>query len=216
MGHHCGAHNITIEGECRRWLVHHVNCQAHRGFWGYIDASAPLRAERADRHAEVLADVLCEGIAPALTELVIEYVGTVQERALREHPWSAANCHAFAEVARRLLDAAASVHAAVGETVASLLPADTPVLAKSLAIKLGARIPLPWDQKLRAIARALQVMGIFMCVVKLLPLGECECLFMVGSEVVLGAVEIRMMALVQDAENDLRVIVDRDDALIGS
>jgi hypothetical protein len=150
--------------------------------------------------------MLCDGIAPALTDLVVEYVGEIGKQALQERPWSPDNCHSFADVARRLLTVAATMREVLGQTVSSLLPTDTPAFAKSLAMKLGERFPLAWDRKLRAVARALQVTGIFMCMVKCLPVRECECLCMLCSEVVQGAIEVRVMALVQDAEIDIRMV----------
>ena len=65
-------------------------------------------------------------------------------------------------------------------------------LEARVAAVLVERIPLPWDPKLTAAARALQVMGVQICAV-LGDLDHCECLHDLARQV--GVDEIRDVLL---------------------
>jgi len=103
---------------------------------------------------------------------------------LRARRWRALDCRLLAQTARAVLDLKQRLHEVTGEAVSRLLPRDTPRFHRLLVRKIAERVPLPLDVKLEAIARGLQVMGIFMCVVQDLPLEACACLSMLGASVV--------------------------------
>jgi len=102
---------------------------------------------------------------------------------LRARRWRALDCRLLAQTARAVLDLKQRLHEVTGEAVSRLLPRDTPRFHRLLVRKIAERVPLPLDVKLEAIARGLQVMGIFMCVVQDLPLEACACLSMLGASV---------------------------------
>jgi hypothetical protein len=72
----------------------------------------------------------------------------------------------------------------VGEAVAEVferLVRELPRFQRLLVRKLAEKLLLPWDIKLEAIVRGIQVVGIWICVVQELPLEDCPCLQMMTS-----------------------------------
>jgi len=82
----------------------------------------------------------------------------------------------LADAARAILRLKRRAHELVGEAIAEMfesLVRELPRFQRLLVRKLTERLPLPWDVKLEAIVRGIQVVGIWMCVVQELPLEDC-------------------------------------------
>ena len=103
-----------------------------------------------------------------------------------------------------MLDFKKKGHELTGKAAARLLPNGTPRFHRMLVRKIAERVPLPWDVKLEAIARGLQVIGIFMCMVGNVPLERCACLRMLGPQLAKEHVKQYVEQLLEDTERDLR------------
>lgn len=82
----------------------------------------------------------------------------------------------LARIARLILEAKTQIHKGVGNLfgwAAGRLGAVDAV--RAFAKELGANIPLPFDAKMIAVARGVQVAGILLCVMDDRDLTECEC-----------------------------------------
>ena len=72
-----------------------------------------------------------------------------------------------------------------------------------LVRKLAEKLPLPWDIKLEAIVRGIQVVGIWMWVVQELPLEDCPCLQMMGGAELKARIEQEIRELLEATQRDL-------------
>jgi len=132
--------------------------------------------------AGFLADLLADGLATAVADRVVDYLGEWGrlKLRLRARSWTAANCKLLADTARDVLSLKRQLHEAVGELVSRALPPNTSAFHRELVKKIAAKVPLePLDTHLEAIARGLQLVGIYMCLV-LVRLDTCPCLLMWG------------------------------------
>jgi len=137
----------------------------------------------------LVADVLLDGLDGAVAERVVDYLGAFGHLRLKwwARSWAAANCQVLADTAQAVLDFKAELHEAVGdaagEMVAQLVrylaDREVPRFALELVKKIAAKVPLPSDAPLAAVARGLQLIGIYMCLF-LARLGTCPCLLMFG------------------------------------
>jgi hypothetical protein len=154
--------------------------------------------------ASVLADVLTEGVRPTLADRlasrVVDYMGSSWRLPKR---WGSGDCRLLAETARAVLDLKKKAHEAVGEGISRLLPPDTPRFHRTLVKRIAEKVPLPWDAKLEAIARGLQVIGIYLCFVRNVPLEHCACLRMLGPQLVKEQVKRYIEDLLEETERDL-------------
>jgi hypothetical protein len=207
MGHYCGAHNRTIGGNCGRWLVNFDHCADHRRApyaTGGPEAGGSVDHQPSVDSADVLSEMLTDGLVAALGDLVVDYVGSGTKRQLRRRRARTANCQEIADAAKAVLDLKDKAHELTGQGVASLLPSSTPRLARSLTANMAQKLPLPWDAKLEAIARGLQATGIFLCVVRLLPPEACPCLGMIANEMTDEAIKQAVTGLINQGRRDLR------------
>jgi hypothetical protein len=136
-----------------------------------------------------MADVLIDGFEGAVADRVVDYLGALGHLRLkwRARSWAAANCQVLADTAQAVLDFKAELHAAVGDAASELVAQlvrhladqDVPPFALELVKKIAAKVPLPPDAPLAAIARGLQLIGIYLCLF-LARLDTCPCLLMFG------------------------------------
>jgi hypothetical protein len=152
----------------------------------------------------VLASGLRPTIADRVADRVVDYLGWSGRWRLRARRWGAGDCRLIAKTAKAVLDLKKRGHELTGEAAARLLPNGTPRFHRILVRKIAERVPLPWDVKLEAIARGLQVIGIFMCIVGKVPLERCACLRMLGPQLVKEHVKQYVEQLLEDTERDLR------------
>lgn len=157
--------------------------------------------------ATLLADVLIEGVKPTLadrmTDRVVDYLGWPGAKYQRRRSWTDLDCQLLADTAQAVLDLKRRSHELVGTAIEQLLPPDTPRFHRHLVKKIAEKLPLPWDAKLAAIARGLQVFGIWMCMVQD-RLERCACLRMLGPQVLKEHVKRRIEELLEETEHDLR------------
>jgi hypothetical protein len=158
--------------------------------------------------ATLLADVLADGLRPTIADRVadrvVDYLGWSGSWRLRARRWRLGDCRLLAQTARAVLALKRKLHEVTGEAVCRLLPPDTPRFHRMLVKKIAAKVPLPPDVKLEAIARGLQVIGIFMCIVGNVPLERCACLRMLGPQLAREQIKQYVEDLLQETERDLR------------
>jgi hypothetical protein len=101
---------------------------------------------------------------------------------------------------------ASSAHELVGEAVTEMferLVRELPRFQRLLVGKLAEKLPLPWDVKLEAIVRGIQVVGVWICVVQELPLECCPCLQMMGGAELKERIEQEIRDLLDATQRDL-------------
>ncbi len=204
------APNTSVPGTCERWLVNYVHCHSHRVNNNVEQPSHPStcerdgRTDREDKLAELWADILAEGLDQALSGLVVDYLGKVEQRRLqRRAARSGMNCQPLADAAKALLDLGDTSHQMIGRAIGDLLPPGTPPFVRKLASKVGDKLPQPWDAKITAAARGLQVLGIYLCMIQLLPPAQCACLMVLTTAVSTEVVKEKVANLIHDARQDL-------------
>ena len=188
-------------------------CWQHRGSGGISFSSSSSASQRwsgSEAATTALADALTDGISAAiasrLADRVVDYLGRLGTWRLRRQRrrWAAVDCQALADSARAVLALKKKTHELTGQAVSVLLPEGTPHFHRMLVKKIAEKVPLPWDVKLEAIARGLQVIGIWMCLVQNLPLEHCPCLQMYGVALFKERVEQEIEDLLEETRRDLQ------------
>jgi hypothetical protein len=121
--------------------------------------------------SEVLTDGWQETVASRATDYVTVHTWHALCNSRRTK-----HCKVLAELAARTLTGKQKLHDLLGSIVrglASLLGANR--LEQKLLHELSSRIPLPWDAKLVAVARGIQVTGILLCLADGRDLSRCQC-----------------------------------------
>lgn len=137
-------------------------------------ASEARRRKRIEEAESFCVDVITDGWKDVVEAKVSDYV-TKQafQSVARGH---AKSCKSLAEFASQVLKGKKWVHDVVGSAVrwlVSLLTGNW--TAQFFARKLASKIPLPWDAKLIAIARGIQITGILICLADGRDLARCQC-----------------------------------------
>ena len=165
--------------------------------------SPPVDSDRSDGQAQLLVDLLTDGVDAAVADRVVEYVGEKACQSLRKRHWNASDCRNIAQAAQAILDFKKRIHNLTGDVVSRALPQDLPGFYRSLAKHVAAKMPLPIDAKLEACARALQLIGIFECMVKELPMNSCACLLDLGQRVAEEEAKDLVVDLLEKTRDDL-------------
>jgi hypothetical protein len=213
MSQLCGVPNRSRNRpwNCRR-KVRSSPCWQHGGGAAYL---APSSWWESTASAAFVADVLTDGLnatlAGALSDRVTQYLGVEEKqrlyRRLRRWRRKGVDCELLAEAARAVLRLKRQAHELVGEAVSDMfdrLLRDLSRFQRLLVKKVVAKLPLPWDVKLAAIARGLQVIGIWMCLVQELPLERCPCLQMLSVALVKERIEQEIKDLLDATQRDLQ------------
>lgn len=174
MSYRCGVPNKSRD---RPWKCRRKPCWQHGGGAAY---SAPSSWWTSTASAAFIADVVTQGLHPAVAGDLADRVTRVprhrRKRQLRRRRRRGVDCELLADAARAILRLKRRAHELVGEAIAEMfesLVRELPRFQRLLVRKLTERLPLPWDVKLEAIVRGIQVVGIWMCVVQELPLEDC-------------------------------------------
>ena len=80
---------------------------------------------------------------------------------------------------------------------------ELPRFQRLLVRKLAEKLPLPWDVKLEAIVRGIQVVGIWICVVQEVPLENCPCLQMMAGAELRERIEQEIQKLLDETRQDM-------------
>jgi hypothetical protein len=108
-------------------------------------------------------------------------------------------CDDIAELARAILKGQEQLHDAVGRAAGGLLGFfGRSRIERTFAQELVRRIPLPWEAKLAAAARGLQIAGICVCVLGNRELTNCACL----RDVLKSEGKAKLQRLIQGAVED--------------
>jgi hypothetical protein len=155
----------------------------------------------------VLIDGLNPALAGQLSDRVTQYLGEAEKRRLRRRSRKRVDFELLAAAARAVLRLKQQTHDLVGEAVSEMfdrLVRELSRFQRLLVKKLAAKLPLPWDVKLAAIARGLQVIGIWMCLVQDLPLERCPCMRMFSVTLVRERIEQEIKDLLDATQRDLQ------------
>jgi hypothetical protein len=207
----CGVPNRTRPWNCRRQVTA-PPCWQHRS-GGYAAASSGWTAAAGPAVTAAAAgfDALVVGVnaalATRLADRVTDYLGAREIRRLRRRRRKGGDCELLAQAARAVLRLKQRTHELVGEAASRALEravGDLPRFHRLLVQKVAAKLPMPWDLKLEAIARGLQAIGIWSCLVQGLPLERCTCLLMRAVAAVKEQIEAEITELLDATERDLR------------
>jgi len=207
MSYRCDVPNKTRDWNCRR-KVKSSPCWQHGGGAAYSAASSWWTSEAS---AAFVADVLIDGLNPTLagelSDRVTDYLGEAGKRQLRRRSRKGVECELVAAAARAVLRLKRQAHDLVSEAVSQMfdqLVRDLSRFQRLLLKRLAAKLPLPWDVKLEAVARGLQVIGIWMCLVQDLPLERCPCVGMFSVTLVRERIEQEIKDLLDATQRDLQ------------
>lgn len=133
------------------------------------------RQARVEEAAKFCADVLTSRWQEQVASRASDYITErTWKRLFRGHRRK--RCKALADLANKVLAGKKRLHALVGWTaqgVASLVGLGK--IEQKLVSELAARITLPPDAKLVAVARSIQVTGILLCLMDGGDLDKCQC-----------------------------------------
>lgn len=133
------------------------------------------RRERVQKAADYCADILVSGWADTVADRASAYVSKPTWNRLFRGRYRK-RCKTLARIAAAMLEAKQEIHSLLGSLaggLASLLGAGD--AAQAFADELVANLPLPWDAKIIAAARGVQITGIVLCVVNGDEITQCEC-----------------------------------------
>jgi hypothetical protein len=208
MGHYCDAPNRTIRGDCHRWLVNFDHCKPHRvsvGAGRITNEHSAHSSGGRDHIPVFMADVLVEELNAAMANRVVGYLGQSEAHRLPSRPWDGTSCAELAHTIEFLLQLRRRAGDVVGAAVGHGLPPGTPELHRTLVKGIGARlVRAAADPGILPIARGLQLVGIFQCMIQGLPLSACACLRMFGSQLVAEQITQRLQELLDAIDHDLR------------
>lgn len=168
----------TTNAPCRRRVRGGGPCYQHRG------PRQPLAFTSSQEEAIAFAvDAAIDGWEQAAADRLVDTLGDQLWTKLAKQ-WRPGNCKLLAEIARGLLKLQAEMHEAVGELADQAadrllerfqLPTIEREIMCTLVRTLGKKLPLPTDAPLAEAARALRVLGVYICV-PFDDLGDCPCL----------------------------------------
>lgn len=119
-------------------------------------------------------EVLTDGWKDAVEAKVAGYVTREAFRSLTRRRTK--SCKSLAEFASDVLKGKKWVHDIFGSAISWLMSLLTGNwVAQTFARKLASNIPLPWDAKIVAVARGVQIIGILICVADGRDLTRCQC-----------------------------------------
>jgi hypothetical protein len=205
MSYQCGVPNKTRNWNCRR-RVRSSPCWQHGGGAAYSASSSWWGSVAS---AAFVADAITEGLngalAGELSDRVTQYLGRGEKRRLRRRG-RGVDCELLAAAARAVLRLKREAHELTGEAVAEMfdrLVRNLSRFQRTIVKKVAAKLPLPWDVKLEAIARGLQVIGIWSCLVQEIPLERCPSLRMLSLTLVKERIEQEIKDLLDATQRDL-------------
>jgi hypothetical protein len=122
------------------------------------------------------ADVITSERLQAIPDRAIEYVSEQTWKKVTRG-WKRRRCTGLAELARQILNGKSWLHKTMADLFGKLLRRwGVGDIERRFAEELVRRLPFPYlDQKLTATARALQITGIFICVMGDNDLRNCAC-----------------------------------------
>ncbi|GAA4571464.1 hypothetical protein [Planotetraspora kaengkrachanensis] len=122
---------------------------------------------------EIVADVTTDGWKAAVAQRSSDLLGSALWGEVRARH---SGCAPLAAAARRLLEAQDQAHALVADILVGKSPADRAGRRLGELLRnYATKIPIPGEQVFEISARALRIMGIYLCAVAG-ELNRCECL----------------------------------------
>jgi hypothetical protein len=136
----------------------------------------PEEQRRVEAVADFVVDVVAEDWAAAVASRASDSLDPKTWNRLFVRR-SRRDCRSLARAAAALLEGKKKLHAFVGSVGARAMSAlNVEPIAVAVARQLAARIPIPLlDAKVVTVARAMQIIGIAMCVSQRRPLERCQC-----------------------------------------
>lgn len=132
------------------------------------------RKKRVEEVQDFCTDILTDGWRDVVETRVSDYITTETFRRLTKRHRRA--CKSLAAFAGRVLESKNRLHQLVGlaaQCIIGLLSGNW--MVQVIARKLATKIPLPWDAKMVAVARGIQILGILVCLSDGNELTHCQC-----------------------------------------
>jgi hypothetical protein len=147
---------------------------------------------------ELLIAAARSGLLDAVAERAVDYTDERVRRLMRRR-WNPHRCRWLARVARKILDGKEKLHQLIGTAADRALERmGAAPIERVFARKLVETIPIPFvDTKAIAPARALQLVGIYLCLVND-NLPQCACL----ADLVRSEAKDRLTELIEGAGQD--------------
>ena len=164
---------------------------------------------RIESAAEFVVDVATDGWQSAVAERA---KGCVDEKAwnrlFSKHP--SQNCRPLADAAKALLDSKKALHESIGRGAEAIVKqSGGGQLEQALAGSLAKKIPFSGEENIVTIARAIQIIGIALCIRNQVPLERCPCFIALAlSETKERVKDLLEGALDDWTEPEARVVTD--------
>lgn len=138
------------------------------------------RSERQSRLEEVIrggTDVFQNGVREAIAARAEEHVAAATWQALVRGRRDGHGCAEIAALAKAILTGEERLQGLAGRLLDGLLAAlGRSRVERAFARDLARGLALPWDLKLAATARGLQIAGVYVCLTDNRSLANCACL----------------------------------------
>jgi hypothetical protein len=154
--------------------------------------------ERVEKAAEFCVAALNDGWVDVVSERVTDYVTETTWKQLFSRR-RRRRCKLLAQMAAAILAGKKKLHdlvGTVGAWLVSLLGGDRVV--QSFARQLASNIPLPYDARMVAAARGVQVTGVLLCIVNGDDLTRCQCFIDLALEEAKTQVKKILLAAMED------------------
>lgn len=164
-------------------------------------AEACRRRKRIDDAAELCREILTDGWQETAASRATNYVTKETWKALFVSRRTK-HCKVLADLANSILTGKQKMHDLVGafaRWIMSRLGAGK--FEQKLAQELSVKLPLPWDAKLVAVARGVQVTGILLCLADGRDLGRCQCFIELALTETKTRVKKMLSAAIEDWTN---------------
>jgi hypothetical protein len=159
--------------------------------------------EQVCKAATTCAQMVTQGWAATVADRASTYVTARTWERLRRR--GSRQCAGLAGLARAILDGKKQLHDLVGWSAGRLVGLlGLGRLEQRLAQELAAQLPLPIDAQAAAVARGLQVTGVYLCVLDGRDLERCECL----KDLALAETQDRLKEVLLAAMNDWAGLAD--------
>ncbi|TCO53075.1 hypothetical protein [Actinocrispum wychmicini] len=164
-------------------------------------AQARRRQKRIDEATELCREILTDGWQETVASRATNYVTKETWRALFGSRRTK-HCKVLADLANSILSGKQKLHNLLGSLVKWIMSRlGAGKVEQKLVQELAARLPLPWDAKLVAVARGVQVTGILLCLADGRDLSRCQCFIELALTETKTRVKKMLSAAIEDWAN---------------
>jgi hypothetical protein len=161
-------------------------------------AKEQRQKKRVDEAVKLCSEVLSDGWQETAASRATDYVSEQTWHALFRRRRTR-HCRALADLAASVLTGKEKLHDLIGSLarwIAAFLGVGS--VEQKLISELTSKLPLPWDSKMVAVARGIQVTGILLCLADGRELSRCQCFIELALTETKARVKHILVAAIED------------------